>query len=82
MDQGCICKACCMKRNEIANKILKGQTILETDRIYHATAKNDYIAKRIIHVNKINNSSKTTTKKGKDFRQDMKNIVENRRYIA
>lgn len=81
MDEGCVCKACTMKRNEIANKIVKGQTITARDRIYHSTAKNDYIAKRIIHVNKINSSKQNAIgirKKGKDFRQDMKNIVENR----
>ena len=85
MDEGCSCKACCVKRNEIAAKILKGQTITNTDRIQHSSAKNDYIANRIIQVNKINKitkSSQTVTansiKKGKDFRQDMKNIVTNR----
>jgi hypothetical protein len=79
MDEGCICKACCMKRNEIANKILNGQPILDTDRIYHSVAKNDYITKRIIYANKINNSSvRNSVKNGKNFRQDMKNIVSNK----
>jgi hypothetical protein len=81
-DEGCICKACCLKRLETISKILKGIEVKE--RIVHTEAKSELIQKRVIRANKINNFMQQMPKKvrGKDFKNDMKSIVSknNRRF--
>jgi len=74
-DEGCICKACSIKRLETIGKILNGSKVSE--RIVHNEAKNELIKKRVITANKINNIiSKLPNKlSGKDFKNDMKSIV-------
>jgi hypothetical protein len=44
-DEGCVCKACCLKRQETIYKIEKGIEV--TNRIVHNNAKNEYMNKRI-----------------------------------
>lgn len=82
MDEGCICRACSIKRSNVANKIVQGLSIKDTDRIQHISAKNDYFANKIIQTNNINKSLKgiaqKSIKKRKDFKEEMKNIVINR----
>jgi hypothetical protein len=82
MDEGCICRACSIKRSNVANKIVQGLSIKDTDRIQHISAKNDYLANKIIQTNNINKSFKgiaqKSIKKRKDFKEEMKNIVINR----
>ena len=82
MDEGCMCRACSIKRSNIANKILQGLSIKDMDRIQHISAKNDYLANKIIQTNNINKSLKDiaqkSIKKRKDFKEEMKNIVINR----
>ena len=81
-DEGCICKACCLKRLETVSKILNGIEI--KDRIVHTEAKSQLIQKRVVRANKINNiiSKIPQTIRGKDFKNDMKSIVSkgNRRF--
>lgn len=75
-DEGCICKACSIKRTEIKYKILKNISINE--RIVHVDAKNELITKRIIRANKINNIIKNLPSNvggRKDFKNEMKTIV-------
>ena len=76
-DEGCICKACCMKRLESISKLVRG--IKLTERIVHTEAKSELIQKRVVRANRINNLiSKIPQKtRGKDFKRDMKSIVTN-----
>jgi hypothetical protein len=82
MDEGCSCNACDIKRAGIAKKILIGGSLDSNDQIKHEEAKQQLITKRVTVVNKINNIIKNMPppqrrfKKGKDFKQDMNNIVK------
>jgi hypothetical protein len=82
MDEGCSCNACDIKRAAIANKILTGKPLTNSDQIKHEEAKKQLITKRVTVVNKINNIIKNMPppkpqfKRGKDFKQDMTNIVK------
>jgi hypothetical protein len=82
MDEGCSCGACNIKRTTIANKILRGISLTINDQIKHEEAKQQLITKRVTVVNKINNIIKNMPppkpqfKRGKNFKQDMSNIVE------
>ena len=79
MDEGCNCKACNIKRYTVANKIISGAQLTLLDHIKHTEAKNQMFAKRIIRANKINEVIKllplSHQKRGKNFKQDMTNIV-------
>ena len=84
IDEGCLCKACFIKRSEIASKISNGLQI--TDRVVHSDAKNELLTKRVEKANRINAynatlaASKMTTKGGpKDFRKEMTNLVKNKK---
>lgn len=74
-DEGCACKACSTKRLATISKILNGVEV--KDRIVHVEAKNEFIQKRVVRANRINNIiSKLPPKtRGKDFKNDMKSIV-------
>jgi hypothetical protein len=82
MDEGCTCNACDIKRAGIANKILKGVSLTINDKIKHEESKHQLITKRVTVVNKLNNIIKNMPppkqrfKRGKDFKQDMTNIVK------
>ena len=74
MDEGCLCNACNIKRNSVANKLLNG--IAVTDNIHHMEAKKEMNEKHIIQVVKIKNAvTNATQKKEKHFKQNMNNIV-------
>ena len=82
MDEGCSCKACDIKRTIIANKLLNNLSLSNNEQIKHEEAKNQLISKRVNTVNKINkinyiikNMPPPRLKRGKDFKQDMSNIV-------
>jgi len=45
LDEGCLCKACFIKRSIIANKIMRGEEM--TEPVIHEKAKNEYIIKKI-----------------------------------
>lgn len=82
IDEGCSCKACAIKRNEIINKVLNELSLNESDKIYHDEAKHQLFNKRITHAVKMNHILKKNLQnndKGirKDFRGDM-SIVVNR----
>jgi hypothetical protein len=86
MDEGCSCKACCMKRAETATKLIMGRTIItEIDRIVHSEAKNELLVKRVEHANKINasiaNARHAPQIKGgrKDFNREMSSVVSGRK---
>lgn len=74
-DEGCTCKACSIKRYETICKILKGIEVRE--KIEHREAKNEWIQKRVMRANNINNYIKRLPLNvvGKDFKNDMKSIV-------
>jgi len=81
MDEGCGCKACDIKRGSIANKVMRGIPLSNTDQVKHEEAKGQLIAKRVNQVNRINKlnialQNLPQPKKGKNFRQDMSNIVK------
>jgi hypothetical protein len=77
MDEGCLCKACFIKRQQMASQIILGKPV--TERLIHSEAKNELITMRVEKANRINaiNSSIRPLPKGgrKDFRRDMNNIV-------
>jgi len=67
-DEGCRCKACQIKRNQTAMKIIRGDKV--TDKIIHINAKSELIEKRVKKATKINHViSKNPVKiRGKDFK--------------
>ena len=75
MDEGCKCKACKLKRKEVAVRLLRGQTNI--DKIVHTEAKTELITKRIMQATTYNKIvSNLTQTKSRDF----KNIVTKRNY--
>ena len=80
-DEGCSCRACCIKRVETISKILRGIEVKE--RIVHTEAKIELIQKKVIRANrltdKINNIIKKLQPKtrGKNFNSEMHKIVSN-----
>jgi len=81
IDEGCLCKACFIKRQQMVEKITNGQEINE--RLIHSEAKNELIVKRVEKVNFINkhNASLQPVLRGgrKDFKSEMNSIVRNKR---
>ena len=77
LDEGCMCKACCIKRGEVANKIIK--CIPVNERIIHTEAKSELIKKTVVKVNKINNAIKQIPQKGNRFNSEMQKLVGGRR---
>jgi CO dehydrogenase nickel-insertion accessory protein CooC1 len=77
MDEGCLCKACFIKRQQMATQLIHGQPV--TDRVVHIEAKNELLTRRVEKVNRINtfNASIRPMPKGgrKDFRNEMTNVV-------
>ena len=72
-DEGCICKACCLKRYDTISKLMKGMNVV--DRIVHKDAKLELIQKRTNKVTNIANIIRTRQIKGKNFKNDMTSIV-------
>ena len=74
-DEGCVCKACNIKRLETTSKLMRGLEV--KDRIIHTEAKTELIQKRVVRATKINKiiDSLPHKNKGKDFRRDMTTIV-------
>lgn len=82
MDEGCLCKACFVKRQQMAAQLTQGQPL--TDRVVHIEAKNELMAQRVEKANRINayNASiqRPLPKGGrKDFRNEMTNVVRNKK---
>jgi len=78
IDEGCLCKACFIKRQQMSLDILHGKQI--TDRLVHIEAKNELMTKRVEKANKINASIRPVIKGArKDFKGEMANIVRNKR---
>lgn len=50
LDQGCLCKACSIKRSHICMRLLNGENVHE--QIIHEDAKNEFLANRIIKIKK------------------------------
>lgn len=85
MDEGCLCKACDVKRSSVANQLLNGKVV--TDHIHHLEAKKEFCSKRIIQATKIKKcviqGQVQVQRKSKNFKQDMRNVVtgRNRNFI-
>jgi len=83
MDEGCLCKACSIKRCETANKLNKGLVV--SNRIVHSEAKNELLVKRVERVNHINANiarqlQTPQIKNGrKDFNREMSSVVGGRK---
>jgi hypothetical protein len=82
MDEGCSCKACNIKRSNIANKIMSGIPLTNNDQIKHEEAKTQLLTKCVSVANRINkinyaikNMPQPQLKGRKNFKQDMSNIV-------
>ena len=77
LDEGCLCKACQMKRMNIMNKILQGETSIKG--IYHEEAKTEFIEQRIKRMNDMiqirTRSNKISMKDTKNGISRMKSIV-------
>jgi hypothetical protein len=86
MDEGCLCKACSIKRCNIATKLNIGLVV--TDRIIHSEAKNELLVKRVDRANRINaniarqiQSQPANVKGGrKDFGREMSSVVSGRKF--
>ena len=79
MDEGCLCKACFIKRQQMASQLTQGQPL--TDRVVHVEAKNELMSQRVEKANRINayNASiqRPLPKGGrKDFRNGMTALVK------
>ena len=81
MDEGCLCKACFIKRQQMATQLIHGQSV--TDRVVHIEAKNELLTRRVDKANRINtfNASIRPMPKGgrKDFRNEMTNVVRSKK---
>lgn len=73
-DEGCVCKACNIKRLETMTKILRGIDV--KDRIVHINAKTELIKKRVDRAHTINNLI-SKIPRGKDFKRDMNVLISN-----
>lgn len=81
MDEGCSCKACSIKRAEIASKITRG--IFVNEKIIHSEARTELVQKRVERANKINEAIRNMPQqvRGKDFKREMSNVVKGKRGI-
>lgn len=79
IDEGCLCKACNIKRSEISSKILRGIPI--SDKITHSEAKTELIEKRVMHANKLNKFLHELPNrfKRKDFKKEMSCLMQNKK---
>jgi hypothetical protein len=80
IDEGCGCKACNIKRKEIAFNIIKGIPVNE--RVIHIEAKTELINRRVNQVNKINLAIRNIPNRtrGKDFKREMQSVVGFKRF--
>ncbi len=76
MDEGCKCKACKIKRKDIASKLLRGVPV--TGKITHNDAKTELIQKRIVQANAYNKMVSTLSNQSKTV--TLKNIISRRNY--
>ena len=74
-DEGCVCKACSLKRADTVSKLLRGVEV--KNKIVHMEAKTELIKKRVNRVNKINQiiTNLPINVRGKDFKHEMNSIV-------
>lgn len=71
-DEGCICRACNLKRNETVAKIMKGIEV--KDRIVHLEAKSELLYKRASKINDFISAISPQNSR-KNFKKDMKSVV-------
>jgi len=76
MDEGCKCKACKIKRKDVATKLLRGIPV--TGKITHNDAKTELIKKRIVQANTYNKMVSTFSNQQKPA--NIKNIISRRNY--
>ena len=78
-DEGCVCKACFIKRNRIINKMFKNpNSINNNDKIVHSDAKSELIEKKILKASKINSFISKTLKTPR-FKNNLTSIVSQRK---
>jgi hypothetical protein len=84
-DEGCLCKACSIKRGEMAARLVRGATFIE--RIVHSDAKNELLTKRVERANLINENiarqiQNNPQMKGgrKDFNKEMSRVVSGNKF--
>jgi hypothetical protein len=77
-DEGCVCKACSIKRVEIAIKIVKGIPVNE--RIIHTEAKTELIKKTVGRATRINNAIKQMPRRGTRLNNEMQRMVGGKRF--
>jgi len=80
IDEGCICKACSIKRKELAFNISNG--IIVNEKVIHNEAKTELINRRVNQVNKINEAIRNIPNRtrGKDFKREMQSVVGFKRF--
>jgi len=76
LDEGCLCKACGLKRAEVSSQIMRGSQV--SNRIVHTEAKTEFIQKRVSQVNKINKAILNMPKKpsGNGGRPNFKTLLK------
>lgn len=77
MDEGCLCKACVIKRLEVSKKLCRGIAVKE--RINHNKAKSELIEKQEKEIYRLNNAINRIgikNAKRKDFNGEMSSIVK------
>jgi hypothetical protein len=77
MDEGCLCKACVIKRLEVSKKLCRGIAVKE--RINHKNAKSELIEKQEKEIYRLNNAINRIgikNAKRKDFNGEMSSIVK------
>lgn len=84
-DEGCLCKACSIKRDEMAARLVRGETLIE--RIVHSDAKNELLTRRVERANIINENiarqmqNNPQLKGGrKDFNKEMSRVVSGKKF--
>ena len=71
LDEGCLCKACGLKRKELANKIIKG--IAFQTRIVHTVAKKEFLKKRETQLYNINKVLQNFQKQNSNLKSNVYN---------
>ncbi len=74
MDEGCMCKACNIKRETVKRKLMNGETNVE--KILHDSSKTELIQHRIHKINDFNQVCKKLNVFKKKKKVEMKNMIK------
>lgn len=79
-DEGCLCKACFMKRKNIIRKMLKNpNNVTEKDKITHASANCELIERKLSNATKIKQILTHANKPPSKFKNNMVSIVSKKK---